>query len=266
MKPLVTRKTVPHPKENTMSVINKFTVRTLAMVVMTLALMVAAAAVPTAAPVSHATDWAKSLSTSDRQALLRADRLVGLPIEYRKALMSLLTSSDDRTAVWQGVFATYRQQHTLSPEQDAVLQHAEALIPVMFHMPPAERPVREAELTKVSDEVKSLLGPAAQKELFKTAGPDGRTDGLPIAERAMLQVRGWARSNTVAMVAAKIAPSVFARPIGCNCNAGQNDCYYYSHCTGGLNSCSESGGCACDWLFFNCWTCDGQCNYAASPF
>jgi hypothetical protein len=118
---------------------------------------------------------------------------------------------------------------------------------------------QQTALAQVSDEVKRTLGSQAQRELFRSAGPDGHTESLGIVERSMLHLRAWSHTNVVARAAGRVVPSLFAS--GCNCNAEQNDCYYSSHCTQDLNSCQHSGGCACDWIFFNCWTCDGVCNY-----
>jgi hypothetical protein len=244
-----------------MSVTNKVATRTLVAGFTVIALMVAAAAVPTASSRERATTWARSLSATDRQSYSQSGRLIGLPAEYRKALFATLTSADEKIAFWQGVARTYRQQHTLSPEEDLSLKKGEAMIPVMFRMAPSERVTKEAGLARVTEEIKRVLGPAAERELFQMAGPDGRTDGLPVVERVVLRLRGWSRTNVVALAAASIAPTVFARAPGCNCNASQNDCYYYQTCTGGLNDCTESGGCACTLGIFNCWTCDGQCNY-----
>jgi len=223
--------------------------------------MVAAAAVPTASSKDRATTWVQSLSAADRQLNTQPERLEGLPAEYRKALFMTLTSADERIAFWQGVVRTYRQHHTLSPEQDLSLKKGEALIPVMFRMSPSERTTQEGALARVSDEIKRVLGPAAQRDLFQMAGPDGRTDSLPVAERVVLRLRTWSRTNVIAIAAARIAPTVFAWAPGCNCNESQGDCYYYQTCTGGLNDCTQSGGCACTLYIFNCWTCDGMCWY-----
>ncbi|CAN5877534.1 hypothetical protein BH18ACI5_BH18ACI5_03790 [soil metagenome] len=206
----------------------------------------------------------KSLSFAERHLYLQAERLEGLPVQYRKALFAGLSTPDDRIAFWQGVFLTYRRQHALSSAQNATLNKAEAMIPVMFGAGSAERAAQEAALAKVSDEVKRVLGPHAQRELFQMAGPDGRTVSLPVGERAMLHLRGWSQTNVVGRVAARIVPSLVAAG-DCGCSESQNDCYYEQVCTAGLNGCEQTGGCACDWIIFNCWTCDGVCNYPRPP-
>jgi hypothetical protein len=223
-------------------------------------LMIAASAIPMSSPRDRATAWAKSLSAAERQMYTQGDRLDRIPAEYRKAVFKTLSTADERIGFWQSVFTTYRRQHVISAAQDATLKKAEAMIPVMFRGLPAERKKQEAALALVSQEVKLVLGSQGQEELFLTAGAHGRTDGLPIAERAMLRAHGWSRTNLVARAAARIAPTVFAAG-DCNCNASQNDCYYSQTCTAGLNGCTNTGGCACSWLIFNCWTCDGLCNY-----
>jgi hypothetical protein len=191
---------------------------------------------------------------------IQGEQLAGLPVNYRKALFKALPTAEERTAFWQNVFTTFRRQHVLSAAQDSTLKKAEALIPEAFGAFQSGRAAQEGAVARMSDEVKRVLGPQALRELFLTAGPDGRIDSLPTTERAALRVQAWARTNMVARAAIRIAPTVFAEG-DCNCNAAHNDCYYSSHCTKGLNGCAEDGGCACDWIIFDCNTCDGVCNY-----
>jgi hypothetical protein len=238
--------------------LGKLVGRILAATVTIVGVMVSLAAIPTSSPRDRASVWAKSLSAADRHAYA-GEHLAGLPVEYRKAVFAALKTTDERIAFWQNVFSTYRQTHALTDAQQATLSRAEAIIPVIFRASAAQRPAQEAALEKLSAEVRSVLGSAAQQELFHMAGPDFRRESLPVAERVGIDFGRWSHTNVVARAANRVVPSLNASD--CGCNASQNDCYYSQTCGGGLNGCSQTGGCACTFLFFDCWTCDGQCYY-----
>jgi hypothetical protein len=224
--------------------------------------MFAAAVVPTDSPKERAEVWAKGLSTAELRAHLQADRILGLPIDYRVAVFDRLSTAEDRIKFWHSVYSSYRQRHVLSDQEQATLSRAEKMIEVMFLAPESERQVLEASLTRMSDEVLAVLGEDARVQLFKSAGPDGRTETLPGSERLLIEMRRWARGNVMASALKQVAPSLVAAG-NCNCSDEEDGCNYESHCTKDLNQCTHSGGCSCDFLFFNCWTCDGVCNYGA---
>ena len=240
--------------------LGRWAARTLAVMVTVGGLLLAAAAVPTGSPEDRAFAWAKSLSATERPTYVEAERLAELPPVYRKALFSTLSTPDQQVEFWRSVFTAYHRQHALSLAQESALENAEIVIAAAFHAGPSHHADHERAVIQVRDRVGEMLGLKAERELFSTAGPDRRENGLPIFERGMLHALAWSHTNIVARAASRVAPALFAA--SCNCNADNpSDCHYETHCTQGLNNCGQSGGCNCTLGIFDCWTCDGVCNY-----
>jgi hypothetical protein len=123
-------------------VIKRNTMRVLAVAVTLLSLAVAIAAIPAEDPRTDSMRWARSLSNTERLEYARPGHLQGLPVEYRRAVLSTLPSPEERAACWRSVISAYRQTHSVTPEQSLLLGRAEALIgPQLFDGPrtPAQR-------------------------------------------------------------------------------------------------------------------------------
>ena len=76
-------------------------------------------AVPTDSERAGAFRWARSLSASERAAF--SGSLALLPFEYRRALAVTLQDAAQRADLWRGYFRQYRQAHSLTASQEAVL-------------------------------------------------------------------------------------------------------------------------------------------------
>jgi len=242
-------------------------VRSLVVGISLLSVMVAAALVPTDDAKARAEGWARGLTEAKVQHYIQPDSLVGLPVDYRTAVFARLTRAGDRAAFWKSVFAAYRRQHQLTVTQTSLLDKAEVLLPAVFRTTKSERSALHAQLIALSDEIGTALGPEAKRELFRTAGPSDHMEALPATERVLITMRNWSHTSVVARALSRLAPGLTADEWTCNCSSeagtGRNegDCHYEQHCTQDLNSCTHTGGCNCFLIIFDCWTCDGLCNY-----
>jgi hypothetical protein len=229
--------------------------RTLALTVTIAGLVVTAAAMPVQSVRSGARGWATSLSAEERGDYGRADRLAGLPVEYRRALFGELKTAGERAQFWRDVLASYRARHVLTGEQAAVLDRVE----VMFTPELFQTRLTTSQSWTVGElrrSVASLLGEAAAQELFQTAGSDSYSAAtLPVGERLRYTWRSE-RSPRLARVLGQIVPSLQAA--GCNCNKAANDCYYHQNCGRSPFTCEPSTW-GCGWFWME--ECDALCSY-----
>jgi hypothetical protein len=215
---------------------------------------VAVSAIPVESPQTGAKMWAQSLTTVDRINYSQPERVHALPVEYRHALFTTMSTAEERAEFWRQVFKEYRRTHSLTAEQEQLLTRTESglLQPATFVRLPLSRE-RSQQLAAARNAVSASLGSDAARELFVTAGTDRRNGAaLPFFERVR---HAWRVSRPKGLVAFvdRIATPVYAW--NCNC-LNSSECSYSQSC-GGAACDSTSWGCGTWW----CDACTSICGY-----
>lgn len=194
-----------------------------------------------------AEQWVATLSGSELNTATA--RIADYPAEYRKALMSGL-STEDRARVWRGQFEKYMTAHPeLTADQVAIIREAMSLVTAESFQPPLKADL-QARITSVFDRATKELPAGAAKELFVTLGPNdpGQANALPLSVRLADKIRAW-----------RVAQ---ANGDDCWCNTDWDTCDVWPEPD--WLDCSENYYCIMDLEWPMCgplwsWACNGWC-------
>ena len=220
-------------------------------------------AVPTDSERAGAFRWARSLSASERAAF--SGSLASLPFEYRRALAVTLRDPASKADLWREYFRQYRQTHSLTASQEAVLVSIEQRISTkLLELPESKE--ASAEIDDIRATVFRNFSDAVAKEILDGGPRTANFTGLPLAERTRHWWRVTRTSGFLGSLAKAFGPVLLhaAGPMQCNCHQsnGDDDCYNpnpecYEDAGTSIDCEETAGGCGPAPQFNE--PCDGFC-------